>query len=101
MALVPQSFIPQFNHSSNVPSSIHSGARFELASSKLIYLSNNFCYESIPTGITIFFQQRQDFLIIGKASNKMFGLSVLPAVVNCNEELIILALTFNVPMIIP
>lgn len=69
---------------------------------KLLCLLKDFCYKGIPTGVTGISQQRQDFLFIGKDSNRFCSLSVLPAVVslNCNKELVILALAFNVPMVI-
>ncbi|XP_063280972.1 uncharacterized protein LOC134565368 [Prinia subflava] len=82
------------------PDLLPPGTRCELATSELIRFLNNSCHECIPIGVTGISHQRQDFLIIGKDSNKTLGLSVLPAVVsaNCNEELRVLALAYKAPV---
>ncbi|RMC16814.1 hypothetical protein DUI87_06067 [Hirundo rustica rustica] len=84
------------------PNLLPPGARCELATSKSITFLKACCHECIPTGVMGTSQQRQDFLIIGKESNRALGLSVLPAVVsaNCNEELKVLAFTHKAPMVI-
>ncbi|XP_063280967.1 uncharacterized protein LOC134565366 [Prinia subflava] len=84
------------------PDLLPPGTRCELATSESIRFLNSSCHECIPIGVTGISHQTQDFLIIGKDTNRILGLSVLPAVisVNSNKELRVLALAYKAPMVI-
>ncbi|XP_066064118.1 uncharacterized protein [Chamaea fasciata] len=84
------------------PDVLPPGTRCELATSKLVRFIKDTCRECIHIGVTGISKHRQDFLIIGKDSNKTLGLSVIPAVVsaNCDEELKVLALFHEAPLVI-